>query len=606
MRLILRVLHYTKPYRHYVPQYLCFSVLAVVFGVVNYTFLIPLLNILFQKVEVHTVPKPDFSFSLQYIKELYYHYFYAIIVRYGMMWALVYTCAAIFCSLLLANVCRYLCARVVGRVRLNLLERLRTHVYHSVLHRDLAFHKNNRKGHLLSVMINDINEIDNGVINGLQSMIRDPLTICVYVSVLFYLSAALTVFTLFFFPLSGFILSLVLRKIKQHGHYSQQMLSQLLATMEETLGGIKIIKAFYVEKKFSEQFVNINWAFTRISKKMYYRREMASPLSEFLGVVILLVIVLYAGYLVLHVDESLSGSVFIAYIAIYSQMIGPLKNFANTLGSYKKSQKICEHFFHLLDGASHRTSNAGKIDKTDFLSDIRFEQVSFRYQDDWVLRDVSFRVRRGEQVALVGKSGSGKTTIADLILHLYTPQKGSILIDGVPIGSIRPGNWHKNVGFVGQDPILFNDTIARNIALADDHIDYDRVVEAAKIANAHEFIQLLPDKYDTFVGDRGDKLSGGQKQRITIARALYHNPPVLLLDEATASLDAQSEKAVQQAIERVMKGRTSIIIAHRLSTIIHADRIIVLQEGRIVEMGTHQALLEKNGIYSSLIHLQQI
>lgn len=602
---LLRVLSYTRPYKHYLPEYIIYTFLGILFGVLNYTLLIPLLDILFKKISVQTTPLPDFSFSVAYVKDLFLHYFYQIIREKGLLFSLFFVCGTIFCALMLSNIFKYLTARLMGRVTINLLAYARSKIYTQLIHQDLSFHNQRKKGEMMSLLVNDVGGLA-GVLGIVQSLIKDPLMIIVYLSALFYISPQLTWFTLFFFPVSGGLLSKILKNLKKEGHYSQSLLAGMLSHIEEALGGIKIIKAFHAEQTLKTRFEHINQDFTRISRKMYNKRELAAPVSEFLGVTIMLVIVTYAGYLVINEQNVLRGSEFIAYIAIYSQMLGPLKSITNNFSALQSSQVLGERVFSVLDAPIALAQTAEVLPKKTFDTAIRFENVWFKYQNNWVLKDITFDIPKGKHIALVGKSGSGKTTTVDLILYLYQSNKGKISIDGTSIERINMADWYKLIGFVGQESLLFNDTITANIVFSNEKPDMERLIAACKTANAHEFIMQLEKGYDTLVGDRGNKLSGGQKQRITIARALYNNPPILIFDEATASLDSASEKAVQKALEQVTAGRTTLVIAHRLSTIVRADNILVMHEGAIVESGQHHELLAKGGTYAELIKLQQI
>lgn len=603
MHPVRRLLTFVKPWHHFVPEYLIYALLSLIFGLINYTSLIPLLNILFEKVSFIPIDKPQFSLSISYFKQSYYYYLQQVHLSQGMVTALVYTCVIILFAVLLSNLFRYLGDRVMGRVKINMLSRLRTRVYGHLLDQGLRFHYRQRKGDLLTIIIGDIQELENGLGNSLQNLMRDPLVIIAYLLALFYISPQLTWFALIFFPLAGTSLSILLKNLKKQGHFSQSLLSKILSQVEESLGAIKVIKAFRKEDLMRSQFAIVNSEFSKVSKKMYYRRSLASPLSELLGMFIMLVIVGYGGYLVLKKHSFLSGAEFITYLVIYAQLLAPIKNLATTWGFLQKTKVIGERVWAILDAPVEITVK--KQQKTQFEQGINCENIHFAYTDKVILADLNLYIPKGQYLALVGHSGSGKTTLMDLLLGLYPLQQGRISLDGLDLREIDMRSLGRLFGFVGQEPVLFNDSVLNNITFGAENVDMHRVVEVAKIANAHNFIQELPGAYMSLVGDRGQCLSGGQRQRLTIARALYHNPPILFLDEATSALDSASEKTVQEALDRATQGRTTIAIAHRLSTVMRADKIIVLDKGHIVESGTHKELLAQKGLYHKLVLLQQ-
>jgi subfamily B ATP-binding cassette protein MsbA len=453
-------------------------------------------------------------------------------------------------------------------------------------------------------MTNDVQEIEVSVINSFQIFLRDPFVIVAYFFTLFLISAKLTLFTVIFFPIAGFFISALSRKLKRKGYFSQEMLGRILQHTDETLSGIRIIQAFRAKNVFREKFSVINAGFTSNSKALFNQRELASPLSEIMGVVVIVVLVLYGGNLVIEGD--LSGSMFITYLALYSQILQPAKNISTAISNMQKGAVSAERIFAILDApiAIEDAQNPGE--SVQFNSSIEFNGVGFKYNTDAVLTNINFVLQRGKNLALVGKSGSGKSTIADLMLRFYDPTEGRILLDGIDIRTLSQDALRSQIGFVNQDPVIFNDTVLNNITMGNAMHDMEAVKIAAHNAHALGFIEQMEQGFDTVLGDRGSRLSGGQRQRIAIARALYANPPILILDEATSALDTESEKAVQEAITELMKNRTVLVIAHRLSTVRNADEILVLHGGIVAERGTHSELMQQKGVYHRLQELQEI
>jgi subfamily B ATP-binding cassette protein MsbA len=453
-------------------------------------------------------------------------------------------------------------------------------------------------------MTNDVQEIEVSVINSFQIFLRDPFVIVAYFFTLFLISAKLTLFTVIFFPIAGFFISTLSRKLKRKGYFSQEMLGRILQHTDETLSGIRIIQAFRAKSVFREKFSQINAGFTLNSKALFNQRELASPLSEIMGVVVIVVLVLYGGNLV--IDGELSGSMFITYLALYSQILQPAKNISTAISNMQKGAVSAERIFAILDApvAIEDRKDAGNSLK--FETFVEFRGVGFKYDADAVLTNINFVLQRGKNLALVGKSGSGKSTIADLMLRFYDPNEGQILLDGIDIRTLSQDALRSQIGFVNQDPVIFNDTVLSNITMGNAQPDMEAVRIAARNAHALEFIEQMELGFDTVLGDRGSRLSGGQRQRIAIARALYSNPPILILDEATSALDTESEKAVQEAIAELMKNRTVLVIAHRLSTVRNADEILVLHDGIVAERGTHNELMQQQGVYRRLQELQEL
>lgn len=609
MKLLKRFIPYIRPIHHFLPEYLIYTVLGIVFGLINFTMLIPVFTILFDKSEQTAVVStlPDFSFSIQYVISLFKYYFTLFINEKGEMYALGFVCVILFTCSLLANFFRYMSSRVMMRVRFNLLEKIRNQIYDKLVNQSISFFNRNKKGELLSVMTNEVQEVENSLITSLQVWLRDPLIIIVYFGALFYISPKLTLFTILFFPISGILISYITKRLKRIGFYSQELLGKILSQTEESLSGVKVIQSFVNVPFSKKKFEDINRAFTNNSRKMFRTRELASPMSEFMGVSVVVVLVLYGGYLIIKGESGLSGPDFMGYLAIYSQILQPLKNISNTTTTVQRGIVAGEKIFSVLEAPVDITEKSDAISKQEFTTGISLKNLSFRYETKDVLKHINLEVAKGKTVALVGESGSGKSTIADLIPRFYDPVEGAVLLDGINVKDIKLADVRNQIAIVTQDAVLFNDSVFNNIAFGHINADPEKVKAAAIMANAHSFIEQMEEGYNTVIGDRGMKLSGGQRQRLTIARAIFKDAPILILDEATSALDTESERLVQHAINELMKNRTSVVIAHRLSTIRHADEIIVMHQGEIVERGSHDALLEKDkGYYKKLVEMQEV
>lgn len=602
---IRRLLGFVKPLRHYFPEYLIFTLLGILFGVLNFTFLIPVLNILFGLEKTATVDTlPTFTFSIQYFIQLFEYYFQKSMANDGKLNALLYVCLLIIAFSILSNVFRYLAVKTLIRLRFKIMENIRHAIYSKFCRLPLNYFINHKKGELINIVTTEVYEIENSMINALQILLRDPFVILVYFITLFYMSESLTLFTIIFFPISGLIISYISKKLKKIGYFNQKLAGRLLAFTDESLSGIKIIKSFTAENYMKWRFSVINQLFSKSGKSMFSKRELASPFSEFMGVLIVVALVMYGGSIVINKSSDLTGSMFITYLVLYTQLIQPFKNLSNTSTQIQRGVVASEKIFTLLDEPEPISYESKPLKLESFNDKIEFKNVSFRYGEELVLKDINLTIEKGKRIALVGESGAGKSTLADLLARFYDVSEGSICIDGTNIRDFELSSLRNKIGIVSQDAMLFNDNIFSNIAFGQKVISEEDVFNAAKIADAHDFIEEMEKRYGTLVGDRGVKLSGGQRQRITIARAIFKNPPILIFDEATSALDTESEQQVQAAVSRLMKERTSIVIAHRLSTIVDADEICVMQKGRIVERGTHEELLKLNGYYKKLVDMQ--
>jgi subfamily B ATP-binding cassette protein MsbA len=608
MKTYLRLLNFARPFSSYVPIYFLYTLLGTIFGLLNFTFLIPLLNVLFNEVPqseaVHIATKPEFAFTIEYGKDLFNYYFGNVLVETGKAGALKFVCLIILTSVLLSNLFKYLGQRVIVKLRSRVIQNIRHDVYERITQLQLGYFTNERKGDLMSRMTNDVQEIENSVVSTLTSVVREPIAIIGFFVILFTMSVKLTLFTLVFLPISGIIISTLAKKLKRKANEGQHSLGSILTVIDETLGGMRVIKAFnaqpYVMKKFNQE----NDRYARIVRSMFNNRDLASPLSEVLGVAVVVGILYYGGTMVLSNQSELSAAEFIAYVVFFSQVLVPAKALSSSFSNIQRGLVAGERILSIIDTQPAIRDHADAMKLTEFKNEIVFRNVGFSYEKDTVLNAVNLTIPKGKTVALVGPSGSGKSTLADLLPRFYDPTSGEILIDGTDIKNCTLHSIRDLMGIVTQESILFNDTIFNNIAFNKVNPTMEEVVAAAKIANAHEFIMQTPDGYNTLIGDRGSKLSGGQRQRLSIARAVLKNPPILIMDEATSALDTESEKLVQDALTKLMQNRTSLVIAHRLSTIKHADEIIVMQKGRIVERGTHEQLSLNGALYSKLNQMQ--
>jgi subfamily B ATP-binding cassette protein MsbA len=601
----LRLLAFAKPYRNYIPEYILYVIPSIIFGALNFTLLIPLFDVLFNvNAGGAGVTLPEFSFSLDYMKAYFQYWYFYIAGSHGKVVALEAICGIILISVFLANGFRYMSQRILTRMRTWVVFRLRKSLFHKLSTLHLGFFHRQQKGNILSVMSTDVHEIENSIVSSVQVLFRDPLQVIVYIILLFSMSVNLTLFTVIFFPVAASLIAGIAKRLRRSATISQSLLGRLLNITDETIGGSRIIKAFTAQQFVQSNFGNYNEQYRKVSKSMVNRRELAGPLSEFLGVLVIVAVMIYGGRLVLNQQSDLSASEFVTYIILYSQLIAPIKNISTAVTNIQRGLAAGERVLAIIDTPDDIVDRPDAVKLSAFSEKIEFRDTTFAYQTEEVLKDISFTIPKGKMVAIVGQSGAGKSTTADLLCRFYDPQGGGVFIDGRDIRDYTLESLRGQMGIVTQEAILFNDTVFNNIAFGIENADENAVIHAAKIANAHEFISMMEEGYQTNIGDRGSRLSGGQRQRISIARAVLKNPPILILDEATSSLDTESEKLVQDAIQKLMMHRTSLVIAHRLSTIQHADEIIVLQKGEIVERGSHEKLFDQKGVYRRLCDMQ--
>lgn len=606
MKTYFRLLSFAKPIEKFAIPYVFTTVFSIIFGTLNLALLAPLLDTLFSGKQTNCTVNKTVGVKphLLDVMGTFKYYVQYIIMHYGAWGALQFVCAAIVVSALLANLFRYLSQRTMENLRVHTLLNFRRAVFNNVMNLHLGYFSNERKGNIISKIASDVQVVQYSVTATLQVVFKEPLTLIVYMAMLFNISARLTLVSLLIIPISAFVISRIVKRLKAQAIASQQTYGNMISYLDEALSGIKIIKAFNASEYIKSRFNDENTKYSSIIRSMARRQQLASPVSEFFGITMVAGIVLYGGYLVLNNTSPLRAAEFITYIALFSQVMRPAKAISDSFSNIHSGIAAGERVLALIDEKPLITDAPGAVPVNSFNYGIEFKQVSFAYQDKDVLCGINLTVAKGKTVALVGPSGGGKSTLMDLIPRFMEPQAGEILIDGKNIQTLTVDSLRALMGIVNQESILFNDTIFNNIAFGKPAATMAEVEAAAKIANAHNFILETEQGYETNIGDRGTKLSGGQRQRICIARAVLNNPPIMLLDEATSALDTESEKLVQDALNNLMKNRTSLIIAHRLSTIQNADIIVVLENGRIVETGNHLQLINNNGLYRRLIDMQ--
>ena len=603
MYYFFRIIKYIKPYTSYAILNVISNIVSVLFSLVSLTMIIPFLGILFETQEKVYNPQP-FSFNTESIKENFYAIISSVIDEKGKLEALLFICILVLITFFFRNLFRYSSLYFLTPIRNGIVHDLRTDLHKKIISLPLPFFTEKRKGDLTSRLTSDLVEIEWSIMSSLEMIFKDPLNIIIYLTTLIIISPQLTIFVVILLPLTGILIGVIGRSLKKSSDRGQNKMGDLLSIIDENISGLRIIKAFDAEHHINSNFERESGDYKKIMTKLLRKKDLSSPMSEFLSTIVLVIVMWFGGQLVLMGEGNLSAEEFIGYILIFSQIIPPAKSLTSSYYFIQKGSAAAQRIYEVLD-TENQISDAVNPKHIKLLNtQIDFKNISFKYDNNEVLKNINFSIEKGKMIALVGQSGSGKSTLADLLARFYDLEKGKILIDNHEIKSIALTDLRSLMGIVSQESILFNDSIYNNIRLGKLDASKDEIINAAKVANAHQFILDSKNGYQTNIGDRGNKLSGGQKQRISIARAVLKNPEILILDEATSSLDTESEKLVQNALEKLMKARTSLVIAHRLSTIKNADEIIVLDKGVIVERGTHDDLISKNGHYKKLSKLQ--
>ena len=601
-----RVLTYVKPYWGSIVLNLVFNLMTIFFSLFSFALVGPFLTLLFKEGAVEVVAKPEFSFTSDYLMGYLNWFMSSLIASGGKYHALVFMCLLLLAAFFFRNLGRFFACYFMANVRVGAVHDLRRDVYNKILILPLSFYHSRQKGDTIARITTDVQEVEVSILNYLEMLIKDPLTILFFFLFMVTLSPKLTLFVILVLPVAGLLIGKVGKMLKKESKEGQTKLAGIISTVEETISGLRIIKAFNAIRYSEDNFEEQNSDYTKVLRGIHRKRDMSSPMSEFLSSAVVILVLWFGGKLILGGGNHIDAGSFISYIVVFSQIISPAKSFSQGYYNVQKGVASAERIFEILDAEEVITEKENALPIKDFKDNIEYKDVHFSYGKDEVLKGIDLKIPKGKFVALVGESGGGKSTMADLLPRFYEVGIGCVSIDGHDIRDYKIGDLRGLMGVVSQETILFNDTVFNNIAFGMKDVSKEQVIEAAKIANAHEFIMELEHGYDTRIGDRGMNLSGGQRQRLSIARAVLKNPPILILDEATSSLDTESERLVQDALSKVMSQRTSIVIAHRLSTIQYADEIVVLQKGQIIERGKHDDLIALGGVYKKLTDLQSI
>lgn len=602
------ILKYEKKYRKFTVLNIVFNIFYALFNVLSVLAFIPVLGILFE-TDKEVVVKPTYEGITNigtFLKESFYYFISEKIENEGQIKTLFFICLLALSLFFLKNLFRYLASYVITFLRTGIVKDLRDKLYNKIVELPISYFTEKRKGDIIARMTADVQEVEVSILTSIETIVREPLTVVIAISIMLFMSIKLTLFVFILLPVSGFIISSISKKLKSNSVKAQKETGNFLSFIEETLTGLRVIKGFNSEKIIERKFNKSTTIFRDLMTSVFHRQTLASPMSEFLGSATIIAILWYGGTEVLSNTSSLQPDEFMGYIVLFYTVLNPIKLITTSYYNIQKGEASAERIMQVLNTENSIKDKPNALVKESFDNQIEFKNISFKYKNDYVLKDFSLTIKKGETVALVGQSGSGKSTLANLITRFYDVNKGDILIDNISIKDITKKSLRDLMGVVTQESILFNDTVENNIKLGTEHATKEAVLEASEIANANEFIQNLPEKFDTNIGDGGGTLSGGQKQRLSIARAVLKNPPIMILDEATSALDTESEQLVQLALEKMMQNRTSLVIAHRLSTIQKANKIVVMKKGKIVEQGKHEELLAKKGEYFKLVTMQSL
>lgn len=607
-----KILRYLKGYNGYLTVNIISNILSLLFSIFSFAMIIPFMQILFNtdvqaQAKILSQGEPKFSLSGSSLSQYFNYEIAHLIATRGSEYVLILICIVFVAVILLKNLTRYAAIFCMAPIRNGVVKDIRNEIYDKILVLPLSYYSAERKGDIMSRMTNDITEIEWSVMQSIEMLTVNPLNIIFLLGFLIFLSPQLTLFVFVLLPVMGFLIVTIAKSLRRSSTKAKEHMGILFSIIEETLGGIRIIKAFNAENSSRKKFFDENGLYTKVMNKVYRKTDLASPLSEFMGAIVIAVVMYFGGKLVWSTDHALSGAIFVTYIAAFSQIIPPAKAFSSAYYSIQRGLASVERINKIINAEITIKEVASPKTIKTFESEVEYKNVSFAYQRGdigYAIKDIDLRIPKGKTIALVGQSGSGKSTLVDMLPRFYDPTEGIIAIDGHSLREFSLHDLRNLMGIVTQESILFNDTVKNNIAFGMKDVTDAQVIDAAKVANAHDFIMRMEQGYETNIGDRGSKLSGGERQRISIARAILKNPPILILDEATSALDAESERLVQDALIKLMAHRTSVVIAHRLSTIKNADEIIVMQKGFIVERGNHSQLIDKNGVYKKLCDLQ--